>query len=80
MDIQTRKINFIQEFLKIQDEKVVKRFEIIMDKEKNNYPDRLLTPMSIDDFNKRIDLSLSDSENDNITEHNVLLEEISKWR
>jgi hypothetical protein len=80
MDIQTRKINFIQEFLKIQNEDVVKRFEKILNREKDRNPDRLLSPMSIEDLNKRIDLSLSDSQNDNITEINDLLEEIAKWR
>ena len=80
MDIQTRKINFIQEFLKIQNEEVIKRFEKIMKKEKDSIPDRILSPMSVEDFNKRIDLSLSDSENDNVTEINDLLDEISKWR
>ncbi len=80
MDIQTRKINFIQEFLKIQNEEVVIRFEEILNKEKDRNPDRLLSSMSIEDLNKRIDLSLSDSQNDNITEINDLLDEITKWR
>lgn len=80
MDIQTRKINFIQEFLKIQNEEVVKRFEKILKKEKDRNPDRRLSPMSNEEFNKRIDLSLSDSENDNVIEINDLLDEVSKWR
>lgn len=80
MDIQTRKLNFIQEFLKIQNEDVVSQFEKLLHKEKSNISDRDLSPMSIEEFNKRIDLSLADSENDNITEINDLLEEISKWR
>ena len=80
MDIQTRKINFIQEFLKIQNEEVVKRFEKIMKQEIDSISERLISPLSIEDFNKRIDLSLSDSANDKVTEINDLLEEISKWR
>ncbi|MDA3881955.1 MAG: hypothetical protein PF481_01595 [Bacteroidales bacterium] len=79
MDIQTRKINFIQEFLKIQNEEVVRQFEKLLSKENNSTPERLFSRMSIEDFNKRIDLSLSDSENDNVTEINDLLDEISKW-
>ena len=51
-----------------------------MNKEKDRNPDRLLSSMSIEDLNKRIDLSLSDSQNDNITEINDLLDEITKWR
>jgi hypothetical protein len=79
MDLQTRKINFIQDFLKIRNEEVVSRFEKLLRKEKENIPDSNLSPMTIDDLNKRIDLSLTDSKNDNITEANDLVDEISKW-
>jgi len=80
MDIQTRKLNFIQEFLKIQNEESVSRFEKLLNMENSKVPDRDFSPMSIDEFNKRIDMSLVDSENDNITEINDLSDEISKWR
>jgi hypothetical protein len=80
MDIQTRKLNFIQEFLKIQNEEVVSQFEKLLNKEKGNISNKNLLPMSIEEFNKRIDISLNDSEKDNITEINDLLAEISKWR
>jgi hypothetical protein len=80
MDIQTRKLNFIQEFLKIQNEEVVSQFEKLLNKEKGNISNKNLLPMSIEEFNKRIDISLNDSEKDNITEINDLLVEISKWR
>ncbi|MFA9392247.1 MAG: hypothetical protein ACERKD_20715 [Prolixibacteraceae bacterium] len=79
MDIQTRKLNFIQEFLKIQNEETVSHFEKLLHKEKSNISDREFSPMSIAEYNKRIDQSLVDSENDNITETNDLLDEISKW-
>jgi len=52
----------------------------MMNKAKDSNPDKELSPMSFEDFNKRIDLSLSDSENDKVTEINELLDEISKWR
>lgn len=80
MDIQTRKIHFIQEFLKIQNEDVVNRFEKLLKKEQNSISDQELSSMSTEDFNKRIDLSIADSENDNITGINDLLDEISRWR
>jgi hypothetical protein len=80
MDIQTRKLNFIQEFLKIKNEEVISRFENLLNKENSNLSDRDLSPMSIEEFNKRIDMSLVDSENENIHEINDLLDEISKWR
>lgn len=53
MDIQTRKLNFIQEFLKIQSEELVSQFEKLLNKEKSTISDRDLSPMSIEEFNKR---------------------------
>ncbi|MBN1927283.1 MAG: hypothetical protein JW798_15725 [Prolixibacteraceae bacterium] len=79
MDIQTRKLNFIQEFLKIQNEDVLSQFEKLLHKEKSNISERNLSPMSVEEFNKRIDLSLADSENNKTIEINDLLNEISKW-
>ena len=74
MDIQTRKLHFIQEFLKVQSEELISRLEKIL---KN---DEELTPFTIDEFNSRIDQSLEDAENDRIIEVDELLTEIKKWQ
>ena len=79
MDIQTRKLNFIQEFLKIQNEEALIRFEKLLIKESSNISNKDFPPMSMEEFNRRIDLSLADSEKDNVTNVNELLDEISKW-
>jgi hypothetical protein len=50
MDLQTRKIEFIQEFLKLQSEEVISQFENLM--KKRNKKDSF-KPMSIEEFNKR---------------------------
>ncbi|MCB0538288.1 MAG: hypothetical protein KDE33_12265 [Bacteroidetes bacterium] len=75
MDIQTRKIEFIKEFLKIQSEELISRLERIL---KNNEDE--FTPFSIDEFNTRIDESLKDSENERVTESGKLLSEIKQWQ
>ena len=36
MDLQTRKIEFVQEFLKIQSEEAIERLEKLLKKEKKN--------------------------------------------
>lgn len=53
MDIQTRKIEFIQAFLKLDDENLVSVFEDILKSETNQD----FQPMSIDELNERIDIS-----------------------
>ena len=75
MDIQTRKIVFVQEFLKLQSETVISRFEELLKSESDDFQ-----PMTMKEFNARIDQSLEDSKNDNVIEATELLKEIKEWR
>lgn len=79
MDLQSRKIHFVQEFLKIQNEEIISRLEKILKKGKENTLDGDFKPMPIDEYNKRIDESLEDSKNDRVIEVNDLISEIQKW-
>lgn len=77
MDLDTRKIIFIKEFLKLESEKAILQFEKLLKKE--NAKDSILEPMSIGEFQKRIDLSLEDSKNGRVTDMHDLISEIEKW-
>lgn len=79
MDLQTRKITFIQEFLSIQNEEIVTRLENFLKKEKKNDADNEFSPMSIEEFEKRIDQSMDDSKNGRVIDANDLLKEVEKW-
>jgi len=76
MDIQTRKIEFIQEFLKLQNEELISRFEKLLRSENKNDE---LQPFTLDELNERIDLSLEDSKNGKLTKAIDLKVEIEKW-
>jgi len=80
MDLQTRKISFVQEFLNLQNEEIILLLEKLLRKEKKKISANHTEPMSIEEFNKRIDLSLEDSKKGHLTESNQLLSEIEKWR
>ena len=65
MDIQTRKIEFIQAFLKLESEEVISRFEVLLSL-KSDYvvkEDKDIKPISIKEFNKRMDKSEDDFKN-----------------
>jgi len=79
MDLQTRKISFVQEFLKLQNEEIISLFEKLLRKERKKISSKKLEPMTLEEFNKRIDLSLEDSEKGRLTESSELLSEIEKW-
>lgn len=63
MNIEARKIEFIQEFLKLQSEEAISKLENILKKEKDTSDERIFNPMTIDELNKRIDQSESDFKN-----------------
>lgn len=79
MDLQTRKISFVQEFLNLQSEEIISLFEKLLKKEKKNNSNSGMQRMSMDDFNKRIDKSLKDSTKGRLSESGELKSEIEKW-
>ncbi len=78
MDLQTRKITFIQDFLKLESEKVIVQFEKLLQKQTNS--SSTLEPMSVADFQKRINQSVSDSNEGKLTSSEHFLEEIAEWK
>lgn len=73
MNLEARKIEFIQEFLKLQSEEVISKLEKILKKEKATSEERHLKPMTIDELNKRIDKSESDFKNNRFKTSSELL-------
>ena len=79
MDMQTRKIEFIQEFLKVQNEDVIHRLEKILQKESETSEKENFEPMTIDELNERIDKSMEDSQNGRLIKATDLKAKMEKW-
>ncbi|NCO64130.1 MAG: hypothetical protein GW839_06655 [Flavobacteriales bacterium] len=73
MNLEARKIEFVQEFLKLQSEEAVSRLEKILRKEKNASDERTFEPMTEGELNKRIDQSESDFRNNRFKNSSELL-------
>ncbi len=73
MDLQSRKIEFVQEFLKVQSEEIISRLEKILRKENKATDERIFEPMTQDELNKRIDQSESDFLNNRFKSSSELL-------
>ncbi len=73
MNLEARKIEFVQEFLKLQSEEAVSRLEKILRKEKKASDERIFEPMTEDELNKRIDQSESDFRNNRFKNSSELL-------
>jgi len=79
MDLQTRKITFVQEFLKLQNEEIISGLENLLRIKRKEEFERKLVPLSIDQFNTEIDQAMGDSENDRVTLAEELKQKVQKW-
>ena len=80
MDIQTRKINFVQEFLRLRNVKLIEKLEkILLEDKANDYEDNL-KPISVEDFNEMIDKSVEDAKKGNVIIARELKESVKKWK
>lgn len=76
MDIRTRKYDFLQEFMKINDLTAITAFEkllVILKSDDNN------SPMTAEALNRRIDQSMQDSKNGRIISAEKLKEQSQQW-
>ncbi|MBN2681093.1 MAG: hypothetical protein JXR58_01170 [Bacteroidales bacterium] len=60
MDIVARKLNFVQEFLRISDEDLVDKLERLLKTERKKKVNKEIKPMTIKDFNQMIEKSEDD--------------------
>ena len=80
MDIQARKIHFVQEFLRVADEELVTKLERVLRIERKKKLEEELSPMTMKEFNEIIDKSEDDFKNERVTEARSLLNQIDKWK
>ncbi len=73
MDIQSRKIAFIQDFLKVHSEDLISQLESILRKEKSNSEENSFEPMTKEELNKQIDQSEADFQNNRYKNSSELL-------
>lgn len=80
MDIQTRKINFVQEFLRLRNIKLIEKLEKILLEAKAKDFEANLKPLSIDNFNKMVDKSIEDATQGNVVDARELKESVKRWK
>ena len=79
MNLEARKISLIQEFLRIDNEKIISALENFLHKNKSEIFEQNLKPMSLEDFNREIDKALDDEKNNRIISAQDLKKQIQKW-
>lgn len=79
MNLEARKISFIQEFLRIQNEEIIGSLEKFLKNRKAELIDNTFKPMSIEQYNNEIDQAMNDSENGRMIKATELKAKIQKW-
>jgi hypothetical protein len=79
MDIQTKKLHFVQEFLRLKDENLIDKLNKLLKSERKKKFKKELKPLSKKEFNGLIDNAESDSENGRLTSARELKNEIDSW-
>ncbi len=79
MDIQARKLNLIEEFIRITDESIIEKLEFLVRTEKKKLYERELKPMSLNEFHEMIDQAKDDKTNGRVVSHEDLKTKIKSW-
>ena len=79
MDLQTRKITFVRDFLTIQNEEVVTRLENYLKKQKIELFQDNFQPKTANILNLESDIALDDIKNGKVINAYDLLEKVKKW-
>lgn len=79
MDLETRKISFVQEFLRLQNEEIVSGLEKLLRQRKVELVERNLKPMTMEQYKNEIDLAMEDSKNGRMIKASDLKDKIKKW-
>ncbi len=80
MNIQARKLELIEEFLRINDEGLITRLESFLKQEKKISHERNLNPMSMSEFHGLIDTAIKESDEGRVISHQELKKKIKTWK
>jgi len=79
MNIQTKKLHFVQEFLRLNDESLIDKLNNLLKTERKKKIEKDLKPFSKKEFDDLIDSAESDSKNGRLTSARELKNEIDSW-
>lgn len=79
MNLEARKISLVQEFLRIDNEKIIIALENLLHKRKSELFEENLKPMSLDQFNNEINQAIDDSNNNRLISAKDLKSKVQKW-
>ncbi|MFT4063092.1 MAG: hypothetical protein QM642_12135 [Edaphocola sp.] len=79
MNIEAKKLSLIQEFLRVDNEKIINALEALLHKSKYDHFEESIKPMSLKQFNDEIDQAIDDEQNNRLISNDDLKQKIKKW-
>ncbi len=80
MDIQTRKLRFIQEFLNYADSTILSKFEELLKIEREKNLEREIKPMTLKKYEQRIEKAFEEVKSNKVQTAASLKKEIETWK
>lgn len=80
MNIQTRKLELIEQFLHISDETLIAKLESFLKNEKQSSDNQQPTPMSMEEFHAIIDSAKNEAETGKVISHQDLKKSLKAWQ
>jgi hypothetical protein len=79
MDIQLRKIHFVQEFLRLENEQLIAKLEDILISEKKKLYESGLKPYTVEELYQSVQEAKADADEGRVTKAEDLQREIDSW-
>ena len=79
MDLEARKISFVQEFLRLQNEEIVSGLEKLLRIRKAELIEKNFKPMTMEQYDAEIERAMEDSKNGRMIKATDLKAKIKKW-
>lgn len=79
MDIQKRKIQFIQEFLKYGNSDILSKFEELLKNERQKAFEKEIKPMTLKEYEQRIERAFVEIKSNKVKNARNLKREIATW-
>ena len=80
MDSETKKIRFLREVLRLNNDEIIDKLEKVLHQERKKSGENEPEKISIEEFNSLIDKAEDDSKNDRLYNAGNILKDIDEWK
>lgn len=80
MDLQSRKLHIIQEFLRLANDSIVDKFEKMLEQERKSIVEQDISPMTLAQYEQKIEHAIDDLKNNRVMTAKKLKKDITTWK